>query len=60
MIPSQRTQREHDTWTEYLVHHVLFGPVAIWDHPEFLAMRDGFDFALGRSSSSPHLIQVGC
>jgi hypothetical protein len=58
MIPNERTQEEHDGWTEYLVHHVLFGPVLIWDHPEFLAMREGFDFVLGRTPSGPRLIRV--
>jgi len=58
IIPRQWTQREHDMWTEYLVHRVLFGPVLIWDHPEFHAMRDGFDISLGRSTNSAHLIRV--
>jgi hypothetical protein len=59
MIPNTRSQEEHDIWTRMFLTHLVLGPVEPWAHPEFLALREGFDIPLtGQRNDGPRFISV--
>ncbi|KAJ7073446.1 hypothetical protein B0H15DRAFT_758098, partial [Mycena belliarum] len=49
-ITAPRTQQVHDGWTIAFMSKVLLGSDTPWNHPEFLALKRGFDITVGDSS----------
>ncbi|KAJ7718210.1 hypothetical protein B0H14DRAFT_2303003, partial [Mycena olivaceomarginata] len=49
-IPNQRTQEDHDALTIAFTTRILLGSNTFWDHPEYLALKRGFDVAVGSTS----------
>lgn len=46
MIPPTRTAAEHDNWTVSFLSQLLLQSQLPWDHPEFIALADGFNIPL--------------
>ncbi|KAJ7212438.1 hypothetical protein C8J57DRAFT_1256371 [Mycena rebaudengoi] len=51
MISSPRTKQQHDDWTVTLLSHALLAHDNPWQHPEFLALSDGFNMPLNGLSN---------
>ncbi|KAJ7638069.1 hypothetical protein B0H17DRAFT_1149275 [Mycena rosella] len=49
-ISAPRTQQVHNGWTITFMSKVLLGTSTPWDHPEFIALKDGFDIEVGDTS----------
>ncbi|KAJ7238534.1 hypothetical protein B0H12DRAFT_1237888 [Mycena haematopus] len=47
LISNNRTLEEHNGWIVSAFATVLLGHPAPWDHPEYMALQDGFNTALG-------------
>lgn len=58
IIPHVRSQDQHDAWTRTIVQAAALGPADIWHHPEFLAMRHGFNIELTTNPNGPRFINV--
>jgi hypothetical protein len=58
IIPKVRTKEEHEAWTRTICQVAALGPTDIWHHPEFLAMRNGFNIALTTNPNGPRFIEV--
>ncbi|KAJ7636762.1 hypothetical protein FB45DRAFT_1056053 [Roridomyces roridus] len=52
MMTSPRTQDEHDNWSISFMCKVLLGHANPFEHPEFRALQEGMDVAVGRTSFS--------
>ncbi|KAH7911437.1 hypothetical protein BJ138DRAFT_1006581, partial [Hygrophoropsis aurantiaca] len=57
-LDDQRTEEEHDSWTKTFLSKVLLGNSDPWNHPEFVAFRDGFDMALTEGTKPKRFIQT--
>ncbi|KAJ7635875.1 hypothetical protein B0H17DRAFT_1149645 [Mycena rosella] len=55
-ISAPRTQQVHDGWTITFMSKVLLGTSTPWDHPEFIALKDGFDIEVGDTSVLKRLV----
>ncbi|KAJ7697016.1 hypothetical protein B0H17DRAFT_1130661 [Mycena rosella] len=55
-ISAPRTQQVHNGWTITFMSKVLLGTSTPWDHPEFIALKDGFDIEVGDTSVLKRLV----
>ncbi|KAH7906211.1 hypothetical protein BJ138DRAFT_1223452 [Hygrophoropsis aurantiaca] len=58
MISQTRTTTEHDSWTQTFQAKCLLGHEDPWNHPEFLALKEGFDMALSPDSDDLTFIKA--